>query len=212
MVDIDHFSERQKSCCHDVVTKFKSQWFEEVCAVLREESLHLRSPTEARFFKGVLALLSVQTRFLVAQSVHEYTVFFERFSHAKPLTPEEVTRLKDYEERQDAFLVVKLVPKGDEVKLKDSTERVVERVLRVFRDFVVCLNDIQSPESRVQASGGSKESKNLWGTHLEEQHVQQAENSSSERCISTWPMPRRRCESMMSTPIFSLKRIASRSL
>lgn len=25
-----------------------------------------------------------------------------------------------------------------------------------------------------KASGGSKESKNLWGTHLEEQHVQQA--------------------------------------
>lgn len=174
MVDIDHFSERQKSCCHDVFTKFKSQWFEEVCAVLREESLHLRSPTEARFFRGILALLSVQTRYLVAQSVHEYTVFFERFGNPKPLTPEEVNRLKDEEERQDAFLVVKLIPKGDEVKVKDSTERVVERVLRVFRDFVVCLNDIPSPESRVQASG-SKETKNLWGTHLDEQHVVQAE-------------------------------------
>ncbi|CAK9112544.1 4-glucanase) [Durusdinium trenchii] len=176
MVDIDHFSERQKSCCHDVFTKFKSQWFEEVCAVLREATDSGESPTEARFFRGVLALLSVQTRHLVAQSVHEYTVFFERFSNPKPLTPEEVTKLKDYEEREDAFLVVKLVPKGEEVKLKDSTERVVERVLRVFRDFVVCLNDIPSPESRVQASSGaSKETKNLWGTYLEEQHVQQAE-------------------------------------
>eukprot|EP00435_Cladocopium_sp_Y103_P022136 s1953_g5.t1 len=158
MVDIDHFSERQKSCCHDVFTKFKSQWFE-----------------EARFFRGILALLSVQTRYLVAQSVHEYTVFFERFGNPKPLTPVEVNRLKDEEERQDAFLVVKLIPKGEEVKVKDSTERVVERVLRVFRDFVVCLNDIPSPESRVQASGNSKETKNLWGTHLDEQHVVQAE-------------------------------------
>ncbi|CAL1138105.1 unnamed protein product [Cladocopium goreaui] len=236
MVDIDHFSERQKSCCHDVFTKFKSQWFEEVCAVLREESLHLRSPTEARFFRGILALLSVQTRYLVAQSVHEYTVFFERFGNPKPgpasllksqgpngdaISVDGDAKLKDEEERQDAFLVgllagphwqpgvwvfhtgqefasemekvVKLIPKGDEVKVKDSTERVVERVLRVsgnrgtteaaedaettettFRDFVVCLNDIPSPESRVQASG-SKETKNLWGTHLDEQHVVQAE-------------------------------------
>ena len=37
---------------------------------------------------------------------------------------------------------------------------------------MVCLNDIPSPEQRVQAS---KEVKSLWGTTLEEQHVQEAE-------------------------------------
>ena len=67
----------------------------------------------------------------MAQSVQAYVCFFERFKRLNPLTPEQVTRLKDEEERQDAFLVVKLVPKGEEVKLKDSTERVVERTLRV---------------------------------------------------------------------------------
>ncbi|CAE7800392.1 Dnah7 [Symbiodinium sp. KB8] len=177
MVDIDHFSERQKACCHEVFAKFKSQWFEEVCAILREENLHLRSPAEQRFFAGIRALLSVQTRDLVAQSVAAYADFFRRFDDPKPLSPEEVVQLKDTDDRQDAFLVVKLVPKGDEVKLKDSTERVVERVLRVFKEFVVCLNDIPSPESRIQGGGsGAKESsKNLWGTFLEEEYVQEAQ-------------------------------------
>eukprot|EP00439_Symbiodinium_sp_Y106_P029566 s3648_g3.t1 len=177
MVDIDHFSERQKACCHEVFAKFKSQWFEEVCAILREENLHLRSPAEQRFFAGIRALLSVQTRDLVAQSVAAYADFFRRFDDPKPLSPEEVVQLKDTDDRQDAFLVVKLVPKGDEVKLKDSTERVVERVVRVFKEFVVCLNDIPSPESRIQGGGsGAKESsKNLWGTFLEEEYVQEAQ-------------------------------------
>eukprot|EP00931_Biecheleriopsis_adriatica_P059470 TRINITY_DN3558_c0_g1_i1.p1 TRINITY_DN3558_c0_g1~~TRINITY_DN3558_c0_g1_i1.p1 ORF type:complete len:4293 (+),score=1112.20 TRINITY_DN3558_c0_g1_i1:173-13051(+) len=186
LVDIDHFSERQKACCMEVYTKFKSQWLEEVNAIVREENLHLRSPTEARFFRGIMALLSVQTRQLVSQSVEAFTEFFQRFCDQRPPTPEAITQLKDTDERQDAFLVVKLLPKGEEVRLKDSTEKVVERTLRVFRDFVVCLNDIPSPETRVMASqnqGAGKENKLLWGTALDEQYVQEAEKLV-ERTVS----------------------------
>eukprot|EP00930_Biecheleria_cincta_P034372 TRINITY_DN23765_c0_g1_i1.p1 TRINITY_DN23765_c0_g1~~TRINITY_DN23765_c0_g1_i1.p1 ORF type:complete len:4302 (-),score=866.21 TRINITY_DN23765_c0_g1_i1:110-13015(-) len=178
LVDIDHFTERQKGCCMEVFTKFKSQWLEEVCAILREENLHLRSPTETRFFRGILALLSLQTRQLVSQTVQAFTDFIMRYADPNPLKPEAVVQLKDTDERQSAFLVVKLIPKGDEVRLKDSTEKVVERILRVFREFVLALNDIASPEIRVAADIGratGKDNRTLWPTALDEQYVQQAE-------------------------------------
>ena len=37
--EVDKFCERQKNRCHEVVQKLKSQWFEEVCTILREELL-----------------------------------------------------------------------------------------------------------------------------------------------------------------------------
>lgn len=193
LIDIDRFFDKQKARCQMIERKFKEQWLEEVCAILREENLHLGSITEGRFFKSIATLLSVQMRSAVAQSADALVKFLSRFGNANPLPPEDVVALNDTDEREDAFLTIKVTPRGEEIRLKDSPEKVSERCLKIFRDFIVCLNDIPLPETRLQRVSAANKDKCLWGTSLEEQHVQQAEKvvdkvvnanmANVERCL-----------------------------
>merc|ERR1712046_166775 len=106
--------------------------------ILKEENLHLQSPTEARFFKSITTLLSVQTRSAVSQSVGALVEFFQRYAKEHPKTPREVMALQDTDERESAFLIIKLTQKGEEIQLKDAPDKVMKKILQLFCDFVVC--------------------------------------------------------------------------
>lgn len=177
--DIDAFSERQRACCLEVVQKFKTQWFEEVCGILRQENLYLGGASEARFFAGIARVLSTQLRATASQSMDALVDFFGRFSGPDPLPAEEVTELKDTEERQAAFLTIKLVAKGDEVRLKDPTDKIADKISRIFRDVVSALDDIPLPESRISNRAIQPNQlldRCILGTSHDEQHVQIAES------------------------------------
>jgi dynein heavy chain len=174
LVDIDQFFETQKSKRVEAVQKFRQEWFDDVCSIVKEENIHLGSMTEGRFFTSIATLLAVQTRSAVSQTVDAFVNFFGRFSKPQPLSPEEVTKLKDTDEREDSFLLIKLTPKGDEIRLKNSLETVSDKIDKTFREFIVCLNDIPLPETQLNRSNVLNMDKLLWGTSLEEQYVQQA--------------------------------------
>jgi hypothetical protein len=181
LVDIDYFFKHQQARCANVVKALKTQWFEDVCSTLKKENLdHHDNPD--RFFQSAATLLSIMTRSVVSQSVGAFVNFFQRFANQHPLTPQQVAKLKDTDEREDAFLTVKLTgtggARGDEVSMKNAPDEVRVKILQIFRDFVVCLNEVKNPEATAlsgQRGMSVNKERFLWSTSLDEEYVQQAE-------------------------------------
>jgi len=180
LIDIQTFAERQRVRREEVEQRFTKDWFDEVAKLVqssRDEarSLECDEDYEERYLRSVAALLSVQTRSAVSRSVSAFVNFLNRYSNMDMLSPEQVIDLSDMEERQPAFLVIGIDIKENEVRLKDSVDKVVDIVLAIFREFVVCLNKVAVPQTHFSDCPSADKEKMLWGTDLKEQYVEEAE-------------------------------------
>ncbi|CEM30102.1 unnamed protein product [Vitrella brassicaformis CCMP3155] len=200
LMEIDVFSLRQQKHRELLYKRFEQQWFEEVMAIIRDEDEYLDTPKEPVFFESVATLLANQIRSLVEKSIQHYVAFFQRFDKKDPLTPTQVKTLSSQDEREDAFLLVKLVTKGEEIRFKHVLEHIQERLLKVFTDFVSCLKEIPRPDrpdatpgggggqkaagSSGRRDGGAPQRSHLREVSMDEQHVYQAYQKIDE-IIST---------------------------
>ena len=73
----------------------------------------------------------------------------------------------------DAFLVIKLLHRGDEVLLKHQTSYIWDRISRIFKDMVTCLKDLPRPDK----SRGVRGKTSLWEVDEKEKLVVRAEQT-----------------------------------
>jgi len=121
------------------------------------------------FHDSVAVLCSLQLRHCVQQSLEDYVAFLKKFSQSTspqstspdtppsrptPLTVHEVLALGDEDKWEESFLLNKLTAdaKGERIKFRNPLESVQEKLLRVFRELVTCMNSMQRADVQIQES------------------------------------------------------------
>jgi dynein heavy chain len=172
VVDVDSFYAQQMQHRTAIKQLLEQQWSEEVSTIVAQEQIE--ADYEEVFREGLTALLSSQARSLVERSIDEIVQFFSRFSGpSKSLSPGKVRELKDSDTWPDAFLVIKLLHRGDEVLLKHQTSYIWDRISRIFKDMVTCLKDLPRPDK----SRGVRGKTSLWEVDEKEKLVVKAEQT-----------------------------------
>jgi len=171
--ELDAFCTKQSMHSADVRKQFEGAWLSKVVEILRAPRSDVCAIEEPAFYEAVCALLSTQMRSVVERSIEAYVGFFRRFAKEGPMTPNHVVGLADSDEREDAFLVLGLTAQFGDIRFCTSLEQVAERLLDIFRSFVVCLRGLERPDAKL---GKGPSTTHLWEVSFEEQHVGMAEN------------------------------------
>ena len=133
---------------------------------------------ERRDEEAVCALLSTQVRGVVDRSVQAYAAFFARFAKEGLRAPHQVVQLGDRDEQEDAFLTASLTAEAGEIQFTTPLDQVTERLVAVYRDFVVSLRGLQRPRARWAPRPPDAPAKEtLWEVSLDEPHVAKAEQA-----------------------------------
>eukprot|EP00929_Paragymnodinium_shiwhaense_P109502 TRINITY_DN7596_c0_g2_i1.p1 TRINITY_DN7596_c0_g2~~TRINITY_DN7596_c0_g2_i1.p1 ORF type:complete len:4821 (+),score=1098.93 TRINITY_DN7596_c0_g2_i1:122-14584(+) len=204
LVDLSAFCQAQTSHCAKTRQRLEKKWLGEAAAILgghqaAGDDSHPAAypagkktgaksvsgppgPFPAGFQEAACTLLSTQVRGVVERSIAAYVSFFKRFARKTPLTPGKVVQLSDKDDSEDAFFVIGISAKHGDIQFTVPLDQVKQRLLSIFRNFVVGLRGLHRPDAaaKVESKEGSERPSaaspaHLWEVSLDEPTVKEAE-------------------------------------
>ena len=145
---IEDFIEKQDNRIGSVHNLLVNEWIQSAHSIIIEEVKNMDKDQAGAFFEATSALMSIQLRQLITDSILGYKNFFKSFDLEKLPDPDEMIQ-KVPGSWPNAFLKLRMVAQDGNVTFSDNYKNIVKEIKKVIFKIAEKSEKISRPDQKL---------------------------------------------------------------